>query len=89
MHLHKLEEAHREIRRGLQQQPDTIYLLHLLCNCEARLGNIAKAETTILKALNLMPENPQLITRYAMLVTTVNQLDKAERLLDIGHQLER
>ena len=86
--LERYAEASRTVQAGLVQEPESVPLLFLRCNCEARLGNLAAAEQAILTALRLLPEEPALLCRYALLVARVGQLDKAARLIDEATRID-
>jgi predicted Zn-dependent protease len=85
--LEKYTQAITAVKKGLALSPDARYLLYLLCNCHSCLGDLAAAERAILSGLHQNPEDPQLLCRYAVLVSEAGQLEKAQRLLDKAAQI--
>ncbi len=79
--LERYGDAIDAAREGLARSPQSVGLLAALSQAELGCGNLAAAETAILSALDLWPDNPWLLTRYASVVAHAGQLDKAERLV--------
>jgi tetratricopeptide (TPR) repeat protein len=86
--LNQIEAAKASSQKGLALAPDDPRLLFLLCNCEDKAGYLAAAETAILAAIRLQPENPHFICRYATLVAQTNQLDKAQQLATVAAKID-
>ncbi len=86
--LNQIEAAKASSQKGLAVAPDDPRLLFLLCNCEDKAGYLAAAETAILAAIRLQPENPHFICRYATLVAQTNQLDKAQQLAAVAAKID-
>jgi cytochrome c-type biogenesis protein CcmH/NrfG len=70
-------------RDGLAEDPHELSLLLLLSLSEEQLGNLGRAEAAILAALEVAPEDPQLLCQYADVLMHGRQLDKAERILGV------
>ncbi len=72
----QLMEAYDYIRRALEIQPDSGYILDSLGWVYYRLGAFEKAETELLKALELEPNDPYI---YEHLGDTYNALGNKEK----------
>lgn len=79
--LEQYFNALQAVEKGLAIEPEHIPLLYLLCDCQAKRDNLAAAEKAILAALKQAPDDPQLLCRYALLVSRAGQLEKAEKLI--------
>lgn len=73
-------------RRGLALDPASAVLLDLLALAEEQLGDLATAERALLSALELEPENPALLCRYAHLLVRGLDLAKAARVLELAER---
>jgi len=80
-------EAVKAAQIGLGRVPESTKLLYLLATAEGALGNLANAERAILSALELSPEDPLFLCRYALLVAQASQFDKAERLVNYANRI--
>jgi tetratricopeptide (TPR) repeat protein len=78
--LKRTQESITAARKGLALQPNGAWTLFILALSQERLEKFADAETSLLSALRLAPENPAFLTRYALLVAKAGQWEKAERL---------
>ena len=76
------QEASAALAKGLELEPDDVYLLHVASSTFQMLGNLASAEKAVLQALDISPNNADLLSKYAELVAGAGQFDKAARLLD-------
>lgn len=86
--LERHAEAARAARAGLACDPRHLPLLALLAGAETELGDLARAERTILWALELAPDDPCLLSRYSLLVARAGQLDKARRLAALAERTD-
>lgn len=84
--LERNAEAADAARAGLACDPRHLPLLALLAGAEAELGDLARAERTILWALELAHDDPWLLSRYALLVARAGQLDKARGLVALAER---
>lgn len=82
--LERYADAANAARAGLACDPRHLPLLALLGGAETELGDLARAERTLLWALELAPDDPGLLSRYALLVARAGQLDKARGLLALA-----
>jgi tetratricopeptide (TPR) repeat protein len=78
--LKQFAQAAATARNGLSVDAESITLLDLLAIAEAELGELEAAETAILQALELEPEHPVLLCRYALLLARGGELGKATRV---------
>lgn len=79
--LERFDEAARAAQEGLADDPADEGLLYLLSLAEEGRGDLAAAERAILAALELEPEDAELLCQYADVLMRDGQLDKAERIL--------
>lgn len=86
--LDRNNEARRALQAGLELEPQSCELLHLLALVEDEAGDLAAAERAILSALHLEPESPELLCTYASFVAKAGQFQKAERLLQAAGQID-
>jgi tetratricopeptide (TPR) repeat protein len=82
--MERYAEAAGAARAGLACDPRHLPLLALLAGVETELGDLARAERTMLWALELAPDDPFLLSRYALLVARAGQLDKGGRLVALA-----
>jgi tetratricopeptide (TPR) repeat protein len=82
--LERYAEAANAGRSGLACDPRHLPLLGLLVGAETELGDLARAERTMLWALELAPGDPCLLSRYALLVARAGQLEKAHGLVALA-----
>jgi tetratricopeptide (TPR) repeat protein len=75
-------------REALEDDPDGVEFLYLLSLAEEQQGRLGEAEAAVLAALELMPEDVQLLCQYADVLMAASQLDKAGRLLDVAAGLD-
>lgn len=66
---------------ALVDDPESPPVLYLLSIAHEQLGNLAEAERAVLSALELMPEDVELLCQYASVLMRGGQLEKAERLI--------
>jgi tetratricopeptide (TPR) repeat protein len=78
--LKRFADAAATARSGLRADAESISLLDLLTIAEAELGELESAEAAILQALELEPERPVLLCRYAHLLARGGELAKADRV---------
>jgi tetratricopeptide (TPR) repeat protein len=79
--LDRYPEALDSVEKALAIEPENIQLLYLLSKIQADLKHLAAAETAILTALHLSPENPVLLSRYAIILGQGGQLNKAQKVV--------
>ena len=80
--LERHHEASKAAQEGLREDPDDVWLLHLLSIAEEARGDLAASERAILAALELAPEVPGLYAQYADLLMRAGQLDKAHQVIE-------
>lgn len=78
--LKRTDESITAARKGLALDPNGVWTLFMLSLNLERLGKFGEAESALLGALRLAPENPAFLTHYALLVAKAGQWDKVERL---------
>jgi tetratricopeptide (TPR) repeat protein len=86
--LERYTEAAEAARSGLACDPRHLPLLALLAGAETELGELARAERTILWALQLDSGDPGLLSRYALLVARAGQLQKARGLVALAERTD-
>jgi tetratricopeptide (TPR) repeat protein len=86
--LERYTEAAGAARAGLACDPRHLPLLALLAGAETELGDLARAERTMLWALELAPDDACLLGRYALLVARAGQLDKARGLVALAERAD-
>ena len=86
--LSRYEWARRAAKEGLALESESVPLLFLLGSAEAELGDLAAAERALLQALQLRPEEPRVLSRYALLLAQGGQLGKADKLVGIATRLD-
>lgn len=80
--LERPGDAVNAARRGMGDAGPSTGLLYLLSIGLVQLQDLPGAEGALLGALQLDPEDPQLLAAYARLLLRAGQLDKAARVLD-------
>jgi len=85
--LDRHADAIRAVEQGLAIDGNDPNLLALLAACRAETGDLAGAERALLTALRGRPEDPWLLSQYALLAARGRQFDKAAKLLDEAHRL--
>ncbi|HEX8053885.1 MAG TPA: tetratricopeptide repeat protein [Thermoleophilaceae bacterium] len=86
--LERHDEAGKAAEEGLREDPDDVWLLHLLSIAKEALGDLAASERAILAALELEPDIPGLYTQYADLLMRAGQLDKAHAVIERAAALD-
>ncbi|MEO5575405.1 MAG: tetratricopeptide repeat protein [Gaiellaceae bacterium] len=86
--LDRYREGAEAARRGLALDPEDLGLLDVLALNLMELGDLAGAETALLSALELWPENEILLCHYALACAQHGQKEKAERLVERAARLD-
>jgi predicted Zn-dependent protease len=81
--LEQYGQAAEVAHEGLAEDPDNIYLMHLLSIAEVQRDDLPAAEKAILAALAIEPGDAEMLAQYAEVLMRAGQLDKAQRIL--GH----
>jgi Flp pilus assembly protein TadD len=81
MQLGRIDDAERELRRGLGLDPQHVITLMLLAQAQTPRDAFA-AEVTLRKALELEPQNPMLLSTYVLILMEQGRFEWAERMLD-------
>jgi len=84
--LEHYEQAAEIAHEGLRDEPDDVALLYLLSISELQCDDLAAAETAILGALAIDPNDATMLAQYADVLMRAGQLDKAQRILEHASQ---
>lgn len=85
--LDRYAEAAEAARRGLEEEPFSVWLLDSLCLSEQELGDLAAAERAVRSALELQPDSPTLLCRYGHLLVRAGRLAEARSVADEAERL--
>jgi len=88
LELERYDEATEAATRGLAEEPNHVELLGALGIAEWHRNALASAERALLAALEIAPDDPQLLSTYAHVVASAGQFDKARRLIDRASELD-
>jgi glycerophosphoryl diester phosphodiesterase len=85
----RFAETVEVVADALDDDPESPPLLYLLSLAHEQLGNLGQAERAVLSALELMPEDVELLCQYASVLMRGGQLDKASEVLDLAARATR
>lgn len=86
--LDRDDEARDVARRGLASDADDVSLWSVLADASSALGDLPGAESALLAALRLEPDNAELMADYAMVLAEAGQDAKADRVLARAAQID-
>jgi tetratricopeptide (TPR) repeat protein len=85
--LDRYDEGADAARRGLELEPENVFLLDVLALNLIELGDLEQAERALLAALDVWPTSTHLLCHYALACARAGQFEKARRLVERAAQL--